>query len=157
MALTDLQAVGFSCRFDVLQAVAAASQDGGSGAALKLVHQLLSETLYVLHDLLARNQPTLALPLTQVLTSRMLHSLFSLFWSQVFSLASHFYSDPFAVHSEHSAAGMAVTEIPAAQKTKPQVMPKNTYMYRLKEMVAESQHAQGTSLTEWATTCQQSA
>ena len=69
MALPCFQAVSFPCRFDVLQAIAAAGQDGGSGAALKLVHQLLSETLTVLHDLLARNQQSLALPLTQVLTS----------------------------------------------------------------------------------------
>ena len=54
-------------RFDVLQdVIAASSQGSGPEAALKLVHQLLSETLYVLHDLLVRGQRSLVLPLTQV-------------------------------------------------------------------------------------------
>lgn len=55
------------CRFDVLHEVASAgNQDGGPEAALQIVQQLLSETLFVLHELLMGASPTLVLPLTQV-------------------------------------------------------------------------------------------
>ena len=54
------------CRFGILQEVAAASEGGGRDSALELVHQLLSETLYVLHSLLLKGHQTLVLPLAQV-------------------------------------------------------------------------------------------
>ena len=61
-----------SCRFDVLQEVATAADDSaGPEAALQIVHQLLSETLYVLHELLKSGCQSLVLPITQVL----IHSL----------------------------------------------------------------------------------
>ncbi len=58
-----------SCRFDILQEVATAADDSaGPEAALQIVHQLLSETLYVLHELLIAGGQSLVLPITQVLT-----------------------------------------------------------------------------------------
>ncbi len=57
-----------ACRFDVLQEVATAADDSaGPEAALQIVHQLLSETLYVLHELLIASGQSLVLPITQVL------------------------------------------------------------------------------------------
>ena len=57
-----------SCRFDILQEVATAADDSaGPEAALQIVHQLLSETLYVLHELLIAGSQSLVLPITQVL------------------------------------------------------------------------------------------
>ena len=56
-----------SCRFDILQEVATAADDSaGPEGALQIVHQLLSETLYVLHELLMAGGPSLVLPITQV-------------------------------------------------------------------------------------------
>jgi hypothetical protein len=56
-----------SCRFDILQEVATAADDSaGPEAALQIVHQLLSETLYSLHELLIGGGPSLVLPITQV-------------------------------------------------------------------------------------------
>ena len=56
------------CRFDVLQevAAAAANADAGPDAALQMVHRLLSDSLYVLHDLLTDGNTMLVLPLAQV-------------------------------------------------------------------------------------------
>lgn len=55
------------CRFDILQEVAAAAdQDAGRDAALQMVHHLLSETLYILHELLVMGGSSMVLPLTQV-------------------------------------------------------------------------------------------
>lgn len=57
-----------SCRFDILQEVATAADDSaGPEAALQIVHQLLSEALYVLHELLIAGGQSLVLPITQVL------------------------------------------------------------------------------------------
>lgn len=66
-----MSSVGFKhswlcCRFGILQEVAAGSDGAGPDSALQLVHQLLSETLYVLHGLLLRGHPSLVLPLAQV-------------------------------------------------------------------------------------------
>ena len=56
-----------ACRFDILQEVATAADDSaGPEAALQIVHQLLSETLYSLHELLIGGGPSLVLPITQV-------------------------------------------------------------------------------------------
>lgn len=54
------------CRFGILQEVAAGGEGGGPESALKLVHELLSKTLYVLHDLLIKGQRSLLLPVAQV-------------------------------------------------------------------------------------------
>lgn len=55
-------------RFDILQEVATAADDSaGPEAALQIVHQLLSETLYILHELLVAGGQSLVLPITQVL------------------------------------------------------------------------------------------
>ena len=57
-----------ACRFDFLKEVATAADDSaGPEAALQIVHQLLSETLYVLHELLIAGGQSLVLPITQVL------------------------------------------------------------------------------------------
>lgn len=46
--------------------MAAAIDGGGPDSALLLVHQLLTQTLYVLQDLLLKGQRPLLLPIAQV-------------------------------------------------------------------------------------------
>ncbi|KAL3148728.1 hypothetical protein ABBQ38_014140 [Trebouxia sp. C0009 RCD-2024] len=65
-AWQQLVAVAITKRFGILQEVAAGSDGGGPDSALQLVHQLLSETLYVLHGLLLKGHRSLVLPLAQV-------------------------------------------------------------------------------------------
>ncbi|DBA92469.1 TPA: hypothetical protein ACH3X1_002702 [Trebouxia sp. C0004] len=71
-AWQQLVAVAVNKRFDILQEVVTAADDSaGPEAALQIVHQLLSETLYVLHELLIAGGPSLVLPITQVVEACM--------------------------------------------------------------------------------------
>ncbi|KAL0044481.1 hypothetical protein WJX82_009054 [Trebouxia sp. C0006] len=71
-AWQQLVAVAVNKRFDILQEVATAADDNaGPEAALQIVHQLLSETLYVLHELLIAGGQPLVLPITQVVEACM--------------------------------------------------------------------------------------
>ena len=61
-------------RFNILHTVAsAANQEPGQEAGLKVVQQLLTESLPVLHDLLQPQSRSLVLPVAQVLLVVLMH------------------------------------------------------------------------------------